>query len=290
MSWLKKTIPQNWRLYLNIFESYQDVPEIHQFRNLYSANLDREVRVDVYLPSIYYDQPGDQFPVLWFNDGQDMDAARLLETMTVLFQENRVQEFVLVAIHAGNRIQEYGAAGRPDYRRRGSLAGAYTRFIVEELVPFLRKRYRLSHKAVDNTFAGFSLGGLSAFDIAWANPQLFRQAGVFSGSFWWRFKPVDPVDPDAHRIMHDIVAKSRKREGMRFWFQCGTRDEYEDRNNNGIIDSIDDTVDLIALLKKLGYREGRDIYYLEVKDGEHNHDTWARVMPQFLIWAFPRYP
>ena len=28
---------------------------------------------------------------------------------------------------------------------------------------------------------------------------------------------------------------------MKFFFECGTEDETEDRNGNGIIDSIDDT-------------------------------------------------
>ena len=33
--------------------------------------------------------------------------------------------------------------------------------------------------------------------------------------------------------------------GLKFFFQCGNMDETMDRNKNGIIDSIDDTLDLI---------------------------------------------
>ena len=59
-----------------------------------------------------------------------------------------------------------------------------------------------------------------------------------------------------------------------------------DRNKNGVIDSIEDTLDLIAELTKKGYRPFQDIQYYEMKDGKHNLETWAEAMPVFLQWAF----
>jgi enterochelin esterase-like enzyme len=73
---------------------------------------------------------------------------------------------------------------------------------------------------------------------------------------------------------------------MKFWFQTGTLDEADDRNGNGIIDSIDDTRDVIKALKNMGYQEGDDIKYVEVIGGEHNLPTWGRILPDFLQWAF----
>ena len=66
-----------------------------------------------------------------------------------------------------------------------------------------------------------------------------------------------------------------------------------DRNNNGIIDSIDDTTDLIDELVKKGYHRDtdghrRDIRYVEIKGGKHNQDTWSAIMPDFLTWAFSK--
>ena len=58
-------------------------------------------------------------------------------------------------------------------------------------------------------------------------------------------------------------------------------DETHDRNNNGIIDSIDDALDLMAELKQKGYT---DIEYLELADGKHDIPTWGRAMPVFLKW------
>ena len=78
-----------------------------------------------------------------------------------------------------------------------------------------------------------------------------------------------------------------KKPDLKFWFQTGTDDERSDRNKNGVIDSIDDTLDLIAELTKKGYRPFYDVHYLEMKDGKHNTGTWAEAMPHFLKWAFP---
>jgi predicted alpha/beta superfamily hydrolase len=190
----------------------------------------------------------------------------------------------VVGVHAGEaRMQEYGIAGRPDYQNRGSRAGAYSHFLLQELLPFIERNYRPEKPY---SYAGFSLGGLAAFDIVWKHPDLFHQAGIFSGALWWRAKPFDPDNPDADRIVHQMVDQDPPRKGLRFWFQTGTHDEVSDRNNNGVIDSIDDTLDLIRVLKKKGGALPQDLYYLEVEKGRHHPETWAKVLPDFLAWAF----
>jgi enterochelin esterase-like enzyme len=63
-------------------------------------------------------------------------------------------------------------------------------------------------------------------------------------------------------------------------------DELEDRNNNGVIDSIDDTIDLLRELQAKGYREGTDFRYLQLKDGKHDVPTWAKALPEFLKWGW----
>jgi enterochelin esterase-like enzyme len=193
-----------------------------------------------------------------------------------------------VGIHAGPlRKFEYGTAVAPDYKGRGNLANSYTRFITEELVPAIRLLFpgRLKDRWA---FAGFSLGGLSALDISWRQGNLFNTTGIFSGSLWWR--TLDKDDPDyqdeQHRIMHNQIRDGYFVPGMRFFFECGTEDETEDRNGNGIIDSIDDTKDLILTLTEKGYDPHTDIAYHEIEGGKHDVATWASAMPVFLKWAF----
>ena len=108
---------------------------------------------------------------------------------------------------------------------------------------------------------------------------------MFSGSLWWRSEVFIPTDPDANRIIHEMIGNGSKKEGIRFWLQTGTNDETDDRNNNGVIDSIDDTLDLIKVLKQIGY-ENTAIKYVEVEQGEHNPDTWKKVVPDFLQFVY----
>lgn len=247
-----------------------------------SKRLGISFDIDVYLPPAYH-KSSKSLPILFLNDGQDAEALQLMERLNSTYRKSRLQPFILVAIPAMDRMHTYGVGNQADYKGRGSKARPYGLFITKELLPELKTRYRISDTPQAHTLAGFSLGGLSALDIVWSHPEVFGQAGVFSGSLWWRSEAFDPKFPDANRIMHTQVKKGPLRPGLRFWFQTGTLDETEDRNNNGVIDSIDDTQDLMAILKQLGYQ---DIEYVEVQGGEHNPQTWGRVLPQFLRWGF----
>lgn len=256
---------------------------IHEL-TLRSAFLGRKVKVDIYLLDGLADL--DYVPSLLLNDGQDMKQLGLVNTLSTLYASGDIPALAAVAVHANKyRHQEYGTAEFLDYKKRGKKAARYSQFITLELVPFLKEQYKLFQDPSISTFAGFSLGGLSAMDISWRNPDIFSKVGVFSGSLWWRDKAYDKKRGNQHRIMHHIVRTSSKREGMNFWFQAGSRDETSDRNNSGTIDAIEDTEDLICDLKQLGYEE-HDITFRLVKGGEHNFKTWGKVFPEFLMWVF----
>jgi S-formylglutathione hydrolase FrmB len=181
---------------------------------------------------------------------------------------------------------EYGVAGIPDFKGRGANAGLFSRFVLGELIPLIQSKFGNEYRV--KAYAGFSLGGLMALDIAWKHPGLVDKVGIFSGSLWWRSVDQDEeeYDDDKHRIMHQQIRLGEYVPGLKFFFQCGNMDETKDRNHNGIIDSIDDTRDLINELVSKGYHPESDIFYLEMPDGKHDVPTWGRAMPVFLRWAF----
>lgn len=261
-------------------------PTLHTFL-FQSLALGREVLCDVYLPAGYRPKSARKYPLALFNDGQDLPRMGFAAMLEKLILEKKIPPIIILGIHASERrMREYGTARQADYKGRGDLAPQYARFVLEELLPHLRGQFRLSRRAEETAFAGFSLGGLSALDLAWVHPQVFGKVGAFSASLWWRSVAVQPDAPDADRIMHHIVQQTIKvNERQGFWFQTGTLDETEDRNHNGIIDSIDDTLDLIRALREKGI-PGKNIRYLEIKDGRHEPATWGEAMPDFLKWAF----
>jgi iron(III)-enterobactin esterase len=254
--------------------------------NVPSQYLERGVKVDIFLPPQYGKDKNVFYPTIYFNDGQDMLALGMFETLTRLYRDENLPHCIIVAAYCNdNRMNEYGTANRPDYKNRGNKARQYNDFVIHELVPYIQSEYKCKKTHLETTYAGFSLGALSAFDIAWANPSVFGKAGVFSGSLWWRDREWTQQDPDGGRIMHDIINKSTHQAGMKFWFEVGTKDEECDRNNNGVIDAIDDTLEIINELVGLGYRPHEDIKYVEIDGGEHNPQTWGKIMPDFLNWV-----
>ena len=250
-----------------------------------SGYLKRDVKVDCYLP-LNAAMP-EEMSLLLINDGQDLVTMDFEGIIGELYRQDEIAPLLCVGIHcSADRKNEYGTAEILDYKGRGAKAALYTKFIFEELMPFIRQKY-LAASFKEKSYAGFSLGGLSAMDIVWNHPVEFTKLGIFSGSFWWRDKGQDETDFDERkdRIMHRQVREGGYYPWLKFFFEVGTQDETADRNNNGIIDAIDDTVSLIEGLKEKGYTED-DIKYFELKDGKHNVPTWARAFPDFLKWGW----
>jgi len=254
-------------------------------RAIASTHLKRIVIVDCYLPKNILNP--NELSLLVINDGQDLEDMPLAPILNGLLSSGQIEPLFCVGLHCNKyRREEYGTASMTDYAGRGTKSKAHQLFITEELIPFLQKEYSVE-SFKQKAIAGFSLGGLSAIDTAWNYPDVFSTVGVFSGSLWWRMKDLgDDYDDHQHRIMHQQIRKGEHQPGMRFYFMTGSLDETADRNGNGVIDSIDDTVDLMNELEKLGYDKAKDMHYINYEDGRHDIPSWGKAMPAFLLWGW----
>jgi len=252
---------------------------------LYSRHLQRHVKLTI----INTPMPDDksQMNLLLLNDGQDMDKFRVKDIVDSLYSKNLIKPLLVVGIHAGDRMKEYGVADQPDYKNRGDKAGFYDEFINDELYPFAKKKAGV-RKFNSVVIAGCSLGGLSALDIAWNHPDKIDKVGVFSGSFWWRDKDDKAADySDANnRIMLAKIRSSRKKPHLTYWFYVGGKEEDGDRDKDGIIDAVDDTKDMVELIKSKNICAPEDIVYTEDQNAKHDWPYWSAQLPAFLVWAF----
>lgn len=254
-------------------------------KKICSAYLKREVVIDFYFPANF--EPS-AISFLLINDGQDLPKMHFAEMFDELLLSGQINPLLCVGIHAADRLAEYGTAHILDFKKRGKKSLAYQKFLLNELLPLVHISYRIE-KFLVNAIAGFSLGGLSAIDTVWNNPEIFSIAAVFSGSLWWRSKDLgDGYNEDTDRIMHRKIRENKYHPGLKFYITTGSLDETADRNNNGIIDSIDDALDLIEELKKKGYNTEYDISYINYEDGKHDVASWAKAMPRFLLWGWGR--
>lgn len=252
-----------------------------------SLFLNRDVTVDFYFPPNTADPAN--LSLLLINDGQDLVTMKFEEILDELYETASINNLFCVGIHCSkDRKNEYGTSKYLDYKGRGAKAALYNRFILEELIPYIRKTLFI-YSFKEKCYAGFSLGGLCALDMVWNHPLEFSKVGVFSGSLWWRDKDQDDEDFDENinRIMHRQVKEDKNvYPWLKFFFEVGTLDEVADRNNNGVIDSIDDTMSFIEILVEKGYDRDYDIKFLELNEGRHDVPTWAKAFPEFLKWGW----
>lgn len=251
---------------------------------VYSRHLQRHVKLSIFNTPVPKDK--NTFNLLLLNDGQEAGQLRLIKILDSLYENELIQPLVVVAIHTSNRMKEFGIADHPDHNNNGADAKKYSAFVYDELYFFIKKKTGV-RKFNSITIAGWSLGGLSALDIAWDHGDRINKVGVFSGSFWYRNQDASAAEysDDKNRIMHNKIRASRKRPHLKYWFYAGSDEEQNDRDKDGIIDVIDDTKDLVTIIGNKKVAAPADIVFTEIKGGKHDHDSWRHAFPAFLIWA-----
>jgi esterase/lipase superfamily enzyme len=65
----------------------------------------------------------------------------------------------------------------------GIGTGRFEDYFLQELVPYVDKRYRTIARREGRAVDGFSLGGFQSIKIAAQHPELFASAGAFDGTF-----------------------------------------------------------------------------------------------------------
>ncbi len=284
-----------------------------------SAFALEQIKVTVYLPPGYADKGAadTRYPVLYANDGQDMAAVGLRDTLARLHAEHAIEAVIVVAVDMlADRASGYGLSDRA--RRRsvvggsrigpiGSHAYEYSDWVATQLVPYVDAHYRTRARADGRTALGWSLGALNAFNLGWEYPDVFGRVGAFSPSFWLAADRSSPQAVESSRLAQAMVDRTTARKPLRFWIAVGGREETNDRNGNGVIDAVEDARDLVEGtrlpdgtrlrgLRDLGYSvdmdggeqpsPAADVGFRAWPDGEHNQATWKRMLPPFLVWAY----
>ena len=276
----------------------------------------KPIRVRVLLPAGYPDAVADGYPVLYVNDGQDMEAVALRETLARMTADGTLQPLIAVAIDMppdrmaayglSDRAARHGLVAQTRYGPVGAQAHAYSEWVAHTLVPTVDARYRTRASAGARTMLGWSLGALNAFGIAWEYPELFQRVGAFSPSFWVSADRESPRAIACTRLAQRLVDSSPPRVGLRMFFAAGDKEETDDRDHDGTIDVLDDVRDLMGggtggadactrgLAPKgdsidLDYAapdDGANAVLFRLPGGEHNQASWARMLPVFLRWAY----
>jgi predicted alpha/beta superfamily hydrolase len=255
---------------------------IKRHRAFSSKVLGNRREVLVYLPPGYRRFSRKDYPVLYLHDGQNVfDAATAFggvewgmdETAERLIQKKLIEPLIIVAVaNTGEeRIHEYAPTrGVIDTRakrkkRSRGLARLYGDFLINELKPFIDRKYRTKREAAFTGLGGSSLGGLATLAIGILYPQAFGRLIVMSPSIWWD-------DFAIYRLVDSIEQKPP----LKIWLDTGTAEpgwEQARELRNRLIEKDWKLLD--------------DLQYLEAKGADHSEAAWARRVEPALRFLFP---
>jgi enterochelin esterase-like enzyme len=160
---------------------------------------------------------------------------------------------------ANNRSVEYD-----------SLGGEYARFLVDELLPEVGRKYALSNDPEMRAVSGASSGGICAFTAAWERPDSFRRVLSFIGSF---------VDIRGGHAYPSLIRKTW-RKPIRVFLQDGSND-LDNRHGHWPLANQQ----MAAAFEFRGYD-----YRLVWGDGGHTHKHGGSVLPEALRWLWRSEP
>ncbi len=144
--------------------------------------------VTVYIPRQY--QPGDEACLMVWQDGsrhvEPTGSMRAGVVFDNLIQKKEMPVTIGVFVDPGRKVsQKQGEKAANRSFEYDSLGDAYARFLIEEILPEVQKRYgvRFRPEPEARAIAGGSSGGICAFTAAWERPDKFHKVLCWVGTF-----------------------------------------------------------------------------------------------------------
>lgn len=170
----------------------------HQCFQIDSAVLGEMRRINVYTPPGY--ASGGKYPVLYMPDGGvDEDFPHVAGAVDDAIRAGEMREMLVAGIENTERRRDMTGPtqiveDRAIAPRVGGSA-AFRRFVADELMPEVRRRYRATDEAA---IIGESLAGLFVVESFLLRPELFGVCIALDPSLWWNAE--DLVRTAADRI------------------------------------------------------------------------------------------
>ena len=241
-----------------------------------SRFLPGERTLVVYLPPGYQPRAARRYPTMYLQDGQNLfDKAtsigeewRADETAQGLIEAGDIEPIILVGIYnmGDKRVDEYAPTAVEG--KGGGKADDYGRMLVEEVKPYIDRKYKTLPSAASTALGGSSLGGLLALHLSLKYPTAFNRIAALSPSIWWD-------DRFIVRAVQSLPAKLP----LRIWLDAGTG---EGEEVLGDVRALRD-----ALVAK-GWVPDHDLRYVEAEGGQHNEQSWAARFGDVLRFLYPR--
>ena len=210
-----------------------------------------------------YDATEDAFPVLYMPDGGiKEDFPHIANTLAKLVSENSIPPLILVGIENTERRRDLtGPSDDPSDEKIAPLtdgASKFRRFISDELMPEIDRRYRTTDK---RSIIGESAAGLFVVETLFLKPDMFNSYIAMDPAIYWNRKYL--VRTAAEHL------SEFPNSSIRFWFAGSDAGDIQPN-----------TRELTAILQK---NAPHSLTWLYSDQPDENHNTIFRATKEAAI-------
>jgi len=234
--------------------------------SLKSEIYDSTRNVWIYTPPHYSDKDTTTYDLLLVFDGaQSLEEIPFPAVLDSLIAAARIPPMIAVL------VDDYSGA-----QRLGDLANQprFVTFLSDELLPWIRERWRVSHDPKHSFLIGSSAGGLASAYVALERPDLFGNVLSQSGAFW-RGSAGSNAPP--FEWLTEQYARLPKKD-IHFVLDVGAME-----SRGALSGSAPSILDANRRLQKTLVRKGYTVRYTEVPGGHHNPADWRERLPECLV-------
>ncbi|MEM7474405.1 MAG: alpha/beta hydrolase-fold protein [Planctomycetota bacterium] len=244
----------------------------HTWRSKVFENTIR--RYSVYVPAQYNESK--PAAVMVFQDGHAYVGKngqfRATIVMDNLIAEGAMPVTIGIFIDPGHKNADLPEkrGWRPTPNNRSfeydTLSDQYARFLIEEILPEVGKKYNLTDDPDQRAICGISSGGICAWTVAWERPDYFRKVLSHVGSF---------VNIRGGHNCEALIRKTDKKP-IRVFLQDGSGDLDNTHGNWPLANQ-----EMAASLKFKDYD-----YKFVYGEGGHNGQHGGAILPESMRWLW----
>ncbi len=167
----------------------------------------------------------------------------------------------------GNPV--YGGADNRSFEY-DTVSDRYSRFLIEELVPEVKKKFNITDDPAGRAICGMSSGGICAFNAAWQRPDAFGKVISHCGSF---------ANIRGGYVLPFLI-RSTSKKNIRVFLQSGAKDANVYWGNWALINQ--------EMASALAYSDYD--YKFVFGEGGHSLVHGGAIFPDTLRWLWRDYP
>ena len=267
-----------WSSAIEIPEEGMDDFEVHdvpygEVRTMqYYSKVDEAWRpLMVYTPA-GYDESQQDYPVVYIQHGggEDhrgwMEQGRTAQIMDNLIAAGNAAPMIVVSANSNVANRNGGFGG--GYSWQGMQA--FRSELLENIIPFVEKNYRVKRDRKSRAMCGLSMGGGQSFYIGLRDPDVFANVGVFSTGMFGGIRGASNFDLETEvpGILSDT--KTFNEQFDVFFMSCGEQDPRIDYTRN--------------VVKKM--RDGGVDVRFSSYPGDHEWQVWRKSFHEFAQYLF----